>query len=80
MSKRKKRSKRILKPLLSKREIKHLMDALDANMIICVGGVQLPRGKSTLVDLLNENGYRAIKDCDVFKIELNKPIQKTPQK
>ncbi|MDN9635506.1 hypothetical protein [Clostridioides difficile] len=56
------------------------MDALDANMIICVGGVQLPRGKSTLVDLLNENGYRAIKDCYVFKIELNKPIQKTPQK
>ncbi|MGX9755977.1 hypothetical protein ACWYRQ_06855 [Clostridioides difficile] len=40
-------------------------------------GVQLPTGKSTLVDLLNKNGYRAIEDCDVFKIELNKLMQNT---
>ncbi|MGX9755976.1 hypothetical protein ACWYRQ_06850 [Clostridioides difficile] len=44
MDKRKKEIIEFLKPLLSEREIKHLMDALDANMIICVGVYNYQQG------------------------------------
>ncbi|MCI7304079.1 MAG: hypothetical protein SOR93_10840 [Clostridiales Family XIII bacterium] len=63
-----------LNELLGKREANQLKKALKAGKTIIVAGVE-QSGKTTLVNVLNQEGHAAVEDFDTHTVMISKPLK-----
>ena len=66
----------ILPDYLTKKQKSDIKRAIKDNIPIIVKGIQGPTGKTTLVDLLKEQGIVAFELWECQEIELNKPLER----
>ena len=72
------RFKEYLESLLGKKQQKKLMDALKQDKTVIVSGEQ-QTGKTTLVAVLQQQGYKAVEDFDTYEVHLLEPLNhRTP--
>lgn len=70
--------KEYLENLLGKKQKKKLLDALHQDKTVIVSGEQ-QAGKTTLVSVLQKQGYKAVEDFDTHEVHLSEPLNhKTP--
>ena len=62
-----------LRELLGKEQSKKLTDALNDEKTVIVSGEQ-QTGKTTLVSVLQKQGYKAVEDFDTYKVCLSEPL------
>lgn len=67
-----------LESLLGKKQKKKLLDALKEDKTVVVSGDQ-QTGKTTLVSVLQKQGYKAVEDFDTHEVHLSEPLNRKVQ-
>ena len=72
------RFKEYWESLLGKKQKKELLDALKEDKTVVVSGDQ-QTGKTTLVSVLQKQGYKAVEDFDTYEVHLSEPLNRKTQ-
>ena len=74
VNKRQMKFNEYLATILSPEQIKNLKVAISTGKTIVIDGRPGRTGKTTLKNILNKRGCKAIEEYDIFRITLSKPL------